>query len=225
MSEELINVLMPAWNRENTIQWAIDSILKQTHKNLKLYIYDDGSTDKTKDIVSSYNDDRIIYKYSATNNGVQYARNQLMQMAGHGIGAWMDADDLSNIHRLKIQLGDYNKQNKCLVCCTYQVINGMKNPNTNNIPRLDSTKRDSWGAFASSIFRIEDAVQFPEEYSGGGGDTMWWRLMLKKFSETSRSVLHQKLYYVRKHSERITFWKSNLSEAPDEFRKHKRLGQ
>ena len=60
---ELISVIMPAYNVEEYIEKSIDSVLQQTYTNWELIIINDGSMDNTKKIVENYLhiDMRIIY--------------------------------------------------------------------------------------------------------------------------------------------------------------------
>ena len=54
-----VTVLMSVYNGERYLREAIDSILNQTFKDFELLIINDGSTDRTKEILNSYNDPRI----------------------------------------------------------------------------------------------------------------------------------------------------------------------
>ena len=53
---------MPVFNAENYIRFSIESILSQTHKNFEFLVIDDGSTDNSKKIIESIEDERLIYK-------------------------------------------------------------------------------------------------------------------------------------------------------------------
>ena len=53
---------MPAYNAEKYIGQAIESILNQTYSNFEFIIINDGSNDKTKEVILSYKDDRIIFR-------------------------------------------------------------------------------------------------------------------------------------------------------------------
>lgn len=87
-----VSIIVPAYNAESTIAKCIDSILGQTLVDLELIVVDDGSTDKTGAICSSYNDNRLIYKRKE-NGGVSTARNVGISLArGEYIG-FVDADD------------------------------------------------------------------------------------------------------------------------------------
>ena len=79
----LVSVEMIAYNAEKFIAKALDSILAQTYKNFELLVIDDGSTDRTKEIISSYSDSRIRYihkphknRWSGTNIAIAQAKGQ-----------------------------------------------------------------------------------------------------------------------------------------------------
>jgi glycosyltransferase involved in cell wall biosynthesis len=57
----LVTVLMPAYNAEDYLKDAIDSILNQTYSELEFLIINDGSADRTEEIILSYKDPRIRY--------------------------------------------------------------------------------------------------------------------------------------------------------------------
>lgn len=74
-------VIMPTWDRGDTIGAAIDSALAQTHGNFTLYVIDDGSGDNTRDVVEAYaaKDARIQY-HPLERGGVSRARNYGLQL-------------------------------------------------------------------------------------------------------------------------------------------------
>ena len=61
MYKEKVSIITPNYNGSRFLNETIESVLKQTYTNWELIIVDDGSTDNSKEIVSSYNDDRISY--------------------------------------------------------------------------------------------------------------------------------------------------------------------
>ena len=64
MNNQLISVIAPVYNGENYLSQAIESVLKQTYKNIEFIVVDDGSTDKTSDLVKAYlNQPNIRYIY------------------------------------------------------------------------------------------------------------------------------------------------------------------
>ena len=66
-SKILVSIIMASYNAEATIEEAIESILSQTYAFFEFIIINDGSTDKTEDIIKSYNDNRIIYIKNESN--------------------------------------------------------------------------------------------------------------------------------------------------------------
>lgn len=90
---ELISVILPTYNRENSIKVAIDSVLSQTYSNIELIIVDDASTDNTKDIVMSIKDSRIRYIRHEKNKGAAAARNTGIKASKGLYIAFQDSDD------------------------------------------------------------------------------------------------------------------------------------
>ncbi len=60
-SQPLISIITPTYNHENFIGECIESVLAQTYPHWEQIIIDDGSTDRTGEIVAQYNDERIKY--------------------------------------------------------------------------------------------------------------------------------------------------------------------
>ena len=113
MNMPLVSVLMPAYNSELYIAEAINSILNQTHSNFELIIFDDGSSDNTRQVIESYSDPRVVKVLSDQNFGVVRARNELIDRAHGKYIALMDADDIADPTRLQKQIqvlvsGDYD---------------------------------------------------------------------------------------------------------------------
>lgn len=106
-----VSVLMPAYNVEKYIYDAIDSILNQTYKDIELIIVDDGSTDKTVDIIRSFNDRRIKLYKNEKNMGLPYTRNRLLELANGEYIAIMDSDDISHKKRIEKQVKFLKKNN------------------------------------------------------------------------------------------------------------------
>ncbi len=100
----LVSVLMPAYNSELYIAEAIQSILNQTYQNIELIIFDDGSSDKTRQVIEGFTDPRIIKVLSDQNYGVVRARNEMIDRANGKYIALMDADDIADPSRLEKQI-------------------------------------------------------------------------------------------------------------------------
>jgi glycosyltransferase involved in cell wall biosynthesis len=102
MNQPLVSVILPTYNRANTISRAIDSVLNQTYSNLELIVIDDGSTDNTGDIMNEYlkEDPRISY-VKQEHLGANYARNYGIKLAKGQYIAFQDSDDEWFNHKLE----------------------------------------------------------------------------------------------------------------------------
>lgn len=101
----MISILMSVYNNENTIEMALESILKQSESDFELIIFDDASTDNTFLILQSYasEDSRIKLFKNQVNQGLAYSLNEGLKLAKGEYIARMDGDDVSKLNRLKIQ--------------------------------------------------------------------------------------------------------------------------
>jgi len=105
MSDDLVSIIMPAYNAEKYIADSIRSVLAQTYSNWELIVVDDGSTDDTAAVVQEFagRDPRIKYVFQenglmgkARNTGIANARGPLI--------AFLDSDDLWVETKLEMQL-------------------------------------------------------------------------------------------------------------------------
>lgn len=99
----LISVIMSIYNGEKYLDQALCSILNQTLSNIEFIIIDDGSTDSTKKIISSYIDDRIKFIQNTQNIGLAASLNKGISIARGKYIARMDSDDVSYPERLAKQ--------------------------------------------------------------------------------------------------------------------------
>jgi glycosyltransferase involved in cell wall biosynthesis len=93
-NQNLVSIIIPAYNAGKFISETIDSILSQSHTNWELFVVDDGSKDNTADIVKTYaTKDNRISLISKENAGVSEARNTGLQKAKGDFITFLDADD------------------------------------------------------------------------------------------------------------------------------------
>lgn len=111
MSNPFVTVFIPVYNSEQYISETIDSILNQTYKNLEVLIVDDGSTDRSIEIIQQYQDQRIRLIQNEKNMGIPYTRNVGLQEARGDYIAIMDADDIACSNRIERQV-TYLENNK-----------------------------------------------------------------------------------------------------------------
>jgi succinoglycan biosynthesis protein ExoO len=96
-----ISVIMPAFNSEDTVGDAIQSVIAQTYTNLELIIVDDGSNDKTCQVIEAFADRRIKLIKHDRNKGQGAARNTAIAAASGDWITLIDADDFWARERLE----------------------------------------------------------------------------------------------------------------------------
>ena len=73
---DLISVIVPVYNSEKYLNICVESILKQTYKNIEVILINDGSTDASLSICNKYKElDKRVIVINQKNNGVSAARN------------------------------------------------------------------------------------------------------------------------------------------------------
>jgi len=98
-----VSVIVPAYNSQNTILETIASIQKQTFTDFELIVIDDGSSDRTLELLQTVRDPRIrVVSYE--NGGVSVARNRGISLSTSEYITFIDADDLWTSDKLELQL-------------------------------------------------------------------------------------------------------------------------
>lgn len=117
-----VSVILPVYNGERYVAGAIESILAQTHQNFEFLIVDDGSTDRTPEIIAAYAErDARIVPIRQENQGQAAALNVGLRRATSDWVALIDADDPSYPHRLERQLAVVHANPRLRVLGTYAI--------------------------------------------------------------------------------------------------------
>ena len=96
-----VSVVIPCFNGEKYLKSAIESVLNQTGIDVEIIVVDDGSTDKTKDVVTAFPEVRYLYH---ENHGVSYSRNRGLEECSGEFVIFLDSDDLLPENRIKDDL-------------------------------------------------------------------------------------------------------------------------
>ena len=115
---ELVTILIPCFNAQAYLAEALDSILRQSYKNLKIIVLDDGSTDQTLTILKKYSllDKRIQVHSHSQNLGIIASRNTLLDLCNTELAAWMDSDDVASPIRIEKQVEFLTTHQECVAC-------------------------------------------------------------------------------------------------------------
>jgi len=99
-----VTVLMSVFNGERYLREAMESILSQTFEDFEFLIINDGSTDRSREILLSYADSRIHLVDNEQNRGLTWSLNRGLRLATGQFVARQDADDISQPDRLSRQV-------------------------------------------------------------------------------------------------------------------------
>lgn len=209
----LISVILPAYNAELYIKEAIDSVLAQTFTNFELIILNDGSTDKTEEIILSYQDSRIVYVKNEQNLGLIGTLNKGMALAKGKYIARMDADDICLPERFAKQVNFLEEHPDYIICGTaaYRFFNNLTDKKAFYVPINDENIRvrlffNTGFIHPSVMFRTEtlrthnlsfnDNYKYAEDYyfwmdllKYGKGFNLKEKLLYYRVVETSQTAV------------------------------------
>ncbi len=145
----LVSIVMPAYNAADYIVRAIESVLIQNYRNFELIVVDDGSTDRTADIVRDFKNEQIKYFFKE-NGGVASARNFGLQKAGGTFIVMLDSDDMMTPDYIAGHLREFERYPEMdMVYCDDLLINEQDKPiRVINRPEYSDPK-----SFISDMFR------------------------------------------------------------------------
>ncbi|MBD2666509.1 glycosyltransferase family 2 protein [Richelia sinica] len=117
----LVSVVMTTYNHEKYIAEAINSVLNQSFTNFELIIVNDGSTDRTDEIIKSFNNKRITYIYQE-NQGTSAAVNRAILASQGKYIAFFSGDDVCNFNRLDQQFQYVSSHQYQIIFSGFEVI-------------------------------------------------------------------------------------------------------
>lgn len=186
MKEPLVSVVMPVYNGEKYIKKAVDSVFAQ-EVPLELLVIDDGSTDRTEEVLSVYkNREDFRYLKNQKNMGAAGSRNRGVCQARGKYIAYLDADDWWENGKLKAQL-KVLKETGCVLCSTGRE---LMNPDGTSAGRIIPVKeRISYRELlkhnsincSSVVIKKEAAVGFPMEHDDSHEDYITWLKVLREY--------------------------------------------
>jgi glycosyltransferase involved in cell wall biosynthesis len=124
----MVSIIVPAYNAEKFIEETIESVLNQTYTDWELIVVNDGSSDRTKDIISNYcQKDNRIKLIDKKNEGVSATRNVGIYEARGTLIAFLDADDVWVPENLSEKVELLNNNEIDWVFCDMKLIDSNSN--------------------------------------------------------------------------------------------------
>ena len=220
--ESLISIIIPAYNVEKYIDKCLSSILDQTYTNIEVIIINDGSTDKTAQIINSISkkDDRvrILHKENA---GVSAARNRGIEISTGDYLVFVDGDDYlaKDYAEYMLSLVQKTSSDICLSKCCYTV-NGEKQTEVETIEPLKPEEATAlllspevivgcWNKIYKRSFIMDNKLRFSTTLFYGEGLSF-----ITTASQLSNSVGvgNRKVYYYRRNNEASATTRFNLEK-------------
>jgi glycosyltransferase involved in cell wall biosynthesis len=211
----MISVIMSNFNtNEIYLKQSIQSILKQSFKDIEFIIIDDFSTNNSKLILDNLNDDRVKIIYNEKNLGLAASLNKALQIARGKYIARMDSDDISYPNRLEKQF-KYLEDNPT-VSLVGSFANKFGNNKGYNYTIIEEPSEMNVPMFFGNIichpsvmFRKEaltrNSLKYNENYRTGQDYELWANLMkTEKFA-----VIPETLLLYRIHNSQISKEKKN----------------
>ena len=125
MENDLISIIVPVYNCEKYIEDCINSIKNQTYKNIEIIIVNDGSTDRSLELIQeAANDDKRIKIFSTENMGVSHARNIGVEKANGKWISFVDSDDWLEPNFCELLYGKAAALNADYIGCGYNKVTG-----------------------------------------------------------------------------------------------------
>lgn len=209
--EPIISVLIPVYNVEKYLERCLDSICNQTMKEIEIIIVDDGSTDRSGEIIKEYaNHNKNIIHIHQKNGGESSARNAAIPLAKGKYISFVDSDDWIAENMLETLYKHAEKENADIVMCN--IIRAV------NSEQLDPTKpikeytmkanpeniseicyqllyEENGASLCNKLYR----ATFMKQFNGGFGDVqigtdLTFNLKLLMYMPKI-SVIDQNLYY------------------------------
>ncbi len=210
-TQTCFSIVCPTYNRANLLKRAIRSVLRQEFKDFELIIVSDGSTDNTREVVRSFNDNRIIFIEHKTNLGINAARNTGFALTKGQFFALLDDDDELAPHALNMAFNTFRCTSQKVLffnCIDVEAkqISGKFLPKPRIITYFDLLSQklngDYWIVVEHAL--LPNGKIF-DEGSGGAGYT-WLRLLQKNNAYYSPKIAY---FAYRQHNfHRITNYRS-----------------
>lgn len=132
--DDIISVIIPVYNTKNYLNKCIDSVLRQTYKNIEIIIIDDGSTDGSAELCDMYaKKDKRIKVLHKENSGVSDARNHGLKIAKGKYIGFVDSDDYIEETMYEYLYNLIKKNNADMSICNVFLVEGksIREQNTN----------------------------------------------------------------------------------------------
>lgn len=200
-----VSIVLPTYNGVKYISKSVDSCLNQTYKNLELIIVDDGSSDKTPEIIKSYKDKRTKYVRHEKNKGLPFALNTGFANATGEYLTWTSDDNYYADEAIEKMLTFLNTKDCDFVYCDFYRFRD-ENPSDIKLVKLPDTlnlnSQNGVGACFLYTKKVKKVTGFYDVETVFAEDYDYWIRASKNF------LMHhipEPLYFYREHINSLSF--------------------
>jgi glycosyltransferase involved in cell wall biosynthesis len=208
-----VTIVIPVYNGEKYVKYAIDSALAQTYKNLEILVINDGSVDRTDEIVKSYG--RKIRYIKKENGGVSSALNLAIKEMRGEYFSWLSHDDTYEPNKIEREI-EFLKENnylgkKVIVFSDYYLIDKKgKLITESKKDHEEIAKKPEYSLLKGHINGLtllipkeafDECGEFNADLSCAQDYEMWWKMMNKGYKFVH---IQETLVSTRWHKEQTT---------------------
>jgi glycosyltransferase involved in cell wall biosynthesis len=208
MRNPLVSVIMPVYNVENYVGAAVGSVLNQTYGDFELLIVDDCSTDRSMEVVRSFDDQRIRNIRHDCNRGLAHARNSGISASRGSLLAFLDSDDVVVKDRLAKQTSFMHAHPDIALCAGWHRSmsrDGVVDPWENRIT-IDPDALNASLVF-TNLFNASTIMMRRETVPDGGFRNVFaedYEFLVRMALKYRLALLREVLAYYRQNPSGIT---------------------
>lgn len=216
--ESKVSVIVPIYNVEKYLKECVDSILKQSYKNIEVLLIDDCGTDNSGEIAKNYEkqDKRCIYIRREKNGGLSAARNTGIKNATGEYLSFIDSDDWVDKDFIRNMLEGIVNDDAEIAICDYWMVDDRKKNKGNSLVQIDNNssqkekiayiRNHAWTKMFRKDFWDKCGLMFPEDIKRG--EDMGITIPLLTFAKKI-SIINEPLYYYRQRNNSLSNQKEN----------------
>lgn len=177
-----VSVIIPVYNSSKYIKECLDSVIKQTYKNLEIILVDDKSSDNSIEIIKSYNDKRIKLIELENNVGAAISRNKGIEASTGDYLCFLDSDDFWKLNKIEKQVRFI--KNREFIYAGYTYYKRGKTHNVKvpkHIDYKESLKNTT--IFTSTVMfnmnKLKKEDIYMPDIKRGQDQATWWKVLKK----------------------------------------------
>lgn len=178
-----VSIIIPIYNAASTIEKCVDSILNQDYNNYEVLLINDGSVDKSFEIIQKYKKNKKVKMLNQTNHGVAYTRNRGINESKGKYIMFIDNDEFIDYNYVKSHVEVAEKEDADVVISGYRRINAE-----NMIMHEEKLKNTYWSRYIivapwAKIYKKEFLVKNNIEFlSYNIGEDVYFNLSVYSYN-------------------------------------------